>query len=201
MGRLCGAKLRGREGRCSQRAGFGTVHYGTGQCKYHGGSTAVGTRLAAPVDLEILTGHRIDIGPLDALLLCVRIAAAEVSYFTAKIAELKEEEIKERATKEAIASTKDSWDVVELQLSPELNFWIRVRQQSVDSLARYSAMALKAGVEERMVSMAEKLGDVLARLLEGVVNDLQLTAKQKKIAPTVIRKHLALITLREGEVA
>jgi hypothetical protein len=39
---LCGGKKRGGEGTCSQVAGWGTAHPGTGRCKLHGGASPSG---------------------------------------------------------------------------------------------------------------------------------------------------------------
>lgn len=149
--------------------------------------------MAARGILEQLTGYKLDVNPLDALLMCVRIAAAEVSFFTAKISELEPDDVIGRPMREQVASTKDTWGVVDLKLPYELNIWIRARSAAVDNLAKYSALAIKAGVEERLIQVAERTGDRLAAAIEGILNQLQLTPDQMRRAPEAIRAQLYLL--------
>lgn len=214
----CGAtRKRGRPGRCSLPAGHGTDHPGVGQCKYHGGNTPIGVRAAARPSLQLLTGYATKLSPLDALLMCVRIAAAEVAFFTAQVQSLEETQIIVRPVEEVF----ETHTAVEVQMGvreaeegdvellptkvtvkpQELNLWIRERRRATDDLARYSTMALKAGVDERLVSLAEGMGDKLAQTLEAILNDLQLTKKQQALAPTAVRKHLMVLEGGMAEVA
>lgn len=176
------------------RAGAGTAHLGVGQCKHHGGSTESGNKHAAK-QMAVVMGAEVDIEPHEALMLCVRIAAGEVAYCTRKIAELTHEEATGHPVTRTVSEfTGDDGQVYETEQTKhapiELNIWIRVRQEALDRLAKFAKMALDAGVEERKVRMAEQWGERLARLLAGILEDLNLTPKQKKIAPDVIQGHL-----------
>lgn len=194
--RKCGATLKGdREGRCSKPAGWGTDHPGEGQCKYHGGGTAVGNRIAATASLETLIGYKVNVSPLDALLLCVRIAAAEVVLFTAKLDEIDENELKTRPRSEQLDK---AGRVHDLKGPETLNLWMKERQKAMDRLTRYSKMALDAGVEERLVSLAERAGSQMAGLLKAILNELDLDDVQKERAPGIVRKHLLVL---EGGLA
>lgn len=79
---------------------------------------------------------------------------------------------------------------------PMMNIWIRARAASIDRLAKYSKMALDAGVNERRVRVAEGMASALAPILKAVFADLGLTDRQKKEAPAILRKHLMEL---EGE--
>lgn len=155
--------------------------------------------MAAKAQLEMLTGNYPDVSPIDALLMCVRIAAAEVKFFSTKIAALQPDEILTRPTKESAAgSYQGSYDIVDLKQEEVLSLWIRERQRSLDALARYSSAALKAGVEERLIKLAEGMGDRLATMLEAIFNELQLTEEQMAKAPSIVHRQLVML---EGGVA
>lgn|GEM_PF-1170270 len=168
----CGAKTRDG-GKCQKQKGWGTDHKGTGRCKLHGGSTQSGKRAAAKEAATIM-GEAMDIEPHEALLSCVRIAAGEVAYCTTEIAALK------KATESTMFGEK-------------LNVWIEVRQGAVAQLARYSKMALDAGVAERQVQIAERYGQMLAELIGGILEELKLTAAQKDKAPEIVRRRMQML--------
>jgi hypothetical protein len=60
----------------------------------------------------------------------------------------------------------------------------------MDRLARFSKMALDAGVAEKQVRIAERHGEELAKVIGAALSELNLTPEQRKLAPEVIRKHL-----------
>src|SRR5262249_50899427 len=92
---ICGAKLTkaGRDGRvCLKPAGWGTNHVGTGCCKFHGGRLPTHIKAAATGELRRLLGKPVEMNPLDALLMCIRIAAGEVQWLSDRMAELEEKD-------------------------------------------------------------------------------------------------------------
>jgi hypothetical protein len=74
---------------------------------------------------------------------------------------------------------------------PALHIWIAVRHNAMDRLVGYSAVALKAGIEERRVKVAEAQGQLLARVIEGILNDLGVGDDPRK--PEIVRRHLTLV--------
>jgi hypothetical protein len=165
----CGAKTRGG-GKCKKQKGWGTEHLGTGRCKLHGGNTESGEKSAAK-EAAVIMGQALDVDPHDALLTCVRIAAGEVAYCTGEIGTL------EKATESTM-------------FGEQLNIWIQVRQKAMLSLAKFSKMALDAGVAERQVQVAERYGEMLATLISGILGDLGLSKAQQKKAPAIVTRHL-----------
>jgi hypothetical protein len=192
--KLCGAKNKQGNGTCSKTAGWGTNHPGTGHCRLHAGNTPGGNASAAKEEMQIM-GIAIEMDPFDALLSCVSIAAGEVAYCTRRIEQLRPDEVVITHWEEQSYQNDDGEGVTNTKVSnaAELNLWIRTRQRSVDSLARYSKMAIDAGVDERRVALAEKWGDQIASLLKGVLDDLELTQRQKKEAPEIVRRHMAIL--------
>lgn len=192
----CGAKSKSGAP-CRRPAGAGTDHVGYGPCKLHGGSTATHRKHAAKLQaaaeanrLGVVMGLPIEVDPLEALLRCIWIAAGEVSYCSDRISELGDDEAvvnyHESQTGSEISYEKTS-------TAAELNIWIVARRDAMDRLAKYSKMAIDAGVAERQVRVAEKLGGIIGALVQSVLGDLDLSAKQLDAAPGIVRKHLARI--------
>lgn len=150
------------------------------------------------VRTDVVMGIAIDIDPMDALLACVRIAAGEVAYSTYRVGQLRSDEavgnvvsVKERPLNLGKEGEHASERVEEVTTdAPNLHIWIRVRDNCLDRLAKFSKMALDAGVAERQVQMAEGMGDTLALHLRKVMDGLNLTAEQEARAPMLVRAML-----------
>jgi hypothetical protein len=151
---------------------------------------------------QVVMGVAIDIHPMDALLMTVRISAGEVAYATRKIAELTQEEEVVRPEIETTREGGSDFDGATHELqkqAEELNLWVRVRQQGMDRLAKFSKMALDAGAEERRVRVAEQAGEGLALAIRAILEGLQLNPDQERRAPELVREALELLE-RGGEI-
>lgn len=210
---MCGA--RKRNGRlCEAEAGKGTDHPGYGRCKHHGGCTPTQVKGAAKQEAHahaIVMGAPIDIDPFDALLWCVRIAAGEVSYCNIMVAHLQQGDtvgrrvqVKERPLSEGKDGESSLETVQEVTYTdPALHIWITTRRDALDRLARFSKLAVDAGVAERQVAMTERWGELLGRVIGGILDGLKLSAEQQRVAPELVRRHLTAIegTATAREVA
>jgi hypothetical protein len=148
-------------------------------------------------------GPALEVDPMDAMLWCVRIAAGEVAYTTMKVEQLEEPEavgrLQTSSTHEATGGDKmESW-VENTAGLPELHIWIRARREALDRLAKFSKMALDAGIAERQVALAESAGDELALAIREILDGLSLTVDQEKIAPQIVRS--ALVKLEQKPIA
>lgn len=195
----CDAKLSSGA-RCRMRAGWGTDHPGIGACKKHGGNTADGLAAAGAREAAVM-GAPLDIDPFQALLWCVQIAAGEVEWLNGEIAQLDEAVVTPitRVESEGVSyddeGNREPWHKhTKTEHKQELNLMLKVRHQALDRLANYSAMCIKAGIEERQVRIAERYGETIARLLEGVLTELRLTDEQRRLAPDVVRRNLAQVS-------
>lgn len=197
----CGAKTRSG-GQCKHSAGSGTDHLGVGRCKLHGGASP-NAQLTGVVELArreaAVMGRPLDIEPGEALLQCIRIAAGEVQYASDRIAELDpgdaivgQRTVKTRPLSEGKDGESADLTVEEVTVTTaaDLHIWIHVRRQALDRLVNYSAVALKAGVEERRVKIAEQTGQLIANVIRGVLTDLGVADHPE--APSVVRRHLQL---------
>lgn len=197
----CGAKTR-KGSRCVRPAGWGTDHLGTGRCRNHGGASPQ-AQLAGVVQLArreaSVMGAPLDVDPIKAILECIAIVAGEVQYCSARIAELEEHEaagkavlVVERPLKDMGGAEDPSVTVEERrEQAPGLHIWIVARREAMDRLVQYSNVAIKAGIAERQVSLAEQQGELIARVLRGVLVDLGIHDHPE--VPTVVRRHLALV--------
>ena len=179
-------------------AGHGTSHVGYGQCKLHGGATYSNTVSSMKKEMTQKTpvmGLPLDIDPSEALLSCVRITAGEVMYASDRVRELEEADavVQDRSVTETVGGKLGDSLVTQVSTSSTLHIWIKARQDAVDRLARYSKMAIDVGVEERLVRAAEHIGGLMGRVLQAVLDDLNLTAAQKAIAPAVVHRHLTVL--------
>lgn len=145
-------------------------------------------------------GRPLDIEPGEALLQCIRIAAGEVQYASDRIAELDpgdaivgQRTVKTRPLSEGKDGESADLTVEEVTVTTaaDLHIWIHVRRQALDRLVNYSAVALKAGVEERRVKIAEQTGQLIANVIRGVLTDLGVADHPE--APNVVRRHLQLV--------
>jgi hypothetical protein len=158
---LCAARKRSG-GRCRRPAGHGTEHLGIGRCSLHGGSTPAQMERARR-DLALrevaVMGARLEIEPTQALLECVYRAAGHAG----KVESLSEDEVL----------------CVGAHGRPTPHTWIRLEQEALDRLARFSKMALDAGVAERQIKIAERTGARIAAALEEAVAPLGLSAGER----------------------
>lgn len=195
----CDAKSQ--TGKCKQYAGAGTAHPGVGRCRWHGGATPK-AQLAGQLVIarreQMVMGDPLPIEPHEAILQCIAIAAGEVRYASGRIAELDLEDAvgnvvttTTRPLKQMGGAENPDRLVVESKHeAPALHVWITTRRVAMDRLVQYSATALKAGVEERRVRVAENVGLALADAIRGVLEDLGVAGDPR--APAVMRKHLEL---------
>jgi hypothetical protein len=174
-GAKCGANKRGG-GTCHHAAGFGTSHLGIGRCKYHGGTTRAHTANAAKQE-AVLLGAPKEINPLDAILWCIRLSAGEIEFYTEQMAMLEE---------------KDWFE--DTIMGKQMHIMARERGIAQERLVKFSKTAIDLGLAERAVRLAEQFGNTIARLLHGLLDDLDMhmSAEGKKMIPMLIRKHLLL---------
>jgi hypothetical protein len=137
----------------------------------------------------------VDIDPAEAVLLCIRIASGEVFWFDEMVRRLTPDEVvvREVTTSKSYSTVEGSASSRTESTRVELNVYIRARQAATDRLMKYSTQALSLGLEERRVRMAEQWGDLMGRLIRGVLDELELTPGQMQRAPEVVRQQLLLL--------
>lgn len=140
-------------------------------------------RLAQPIDTD----------PAQALLDLVSTAAGEVAYWAARVDEIQDRDEKRLTSGlTKITEGKDRGGVttlrtVETVAAIEYRMWTAAQ----DRLAQYATAALRAGVEERRVRIAEDLGSHMVGLIRRVLDRLDLQAWQEELASTVVPEELS----------
>jgi hypothetical protein len=185
---MCGAKdPNDATGKCTRLAGFGTDHLGLGNCYRHGGAMESGERAITKAELRMLAGDPlVMVDPGEALLWCVTLAAQDLAWTNHMIMKL------EKATHRPVTSetgySTEKGETRSKRLEPRvLDGYILERHKAEDRLARFSKMALDAGVAQRAIDLAEKMAEMYAVTIAAILSDLKVD--MAKAAP-VIERHL-----------
>jgi hypothetical protein len=187
---LCGAKNKrageiGNTGKvvpetCRKQAGWGTDHPGHGRCRLHGGSTPAqkkGVAVEVAKEAVAVFGLPRDIDPHAALLEELCRTAGHVSWLGEQVQSLEEGEMYGPVGSETYPRA-------------EPHVWIRLYQGERKHLTDVAAACVKAGIEERRVTLAEQQGMMIAQVLRGVLGELGIAFEQ---AQPLLRKHLAVM--------
>lgn len=191
----CGAKTRAG-GTCANPPVNGTT-----RCRMHGGASpqakAKGAerlaQQAATRELTRLGITRREVHPAEALIELVHYQASVVDFWRHKVSELDQDDLTWGRTK-----VKTGGDDAGTTEEAKPNIAYALLGEASDRLAAYASAALKAGVEERKVRLAESQGALVAQAIRQVLDQLHLTPEQQHLVPTVVPAALRLIA---GEVA
>lgn len=144
-------------------------------------------------------GIPLDIEPHNAILECIRIAAGEVQYASERIAELDPEEavgavvttlVRPRKLEKGEDAAEQTVEEI-THAAPALHILIQARRQAMDRLVQYSATAIKAGIEERRVKLAESQGQLLVQVIRGVLQEMGVLDRPE--VPGIVRRQLTLV--------
>lgn len=156
--RVCGAKRTKRGGDpCQRPAGWNTNHPGYGTCRLHGGMMPNHVKAAlreAGQALMRVDVQELDVNPLDAMLYTVRRFSALALCFRGQMA--------------AVPMADPRWE-----------FWRELEREALNDQRAASDAALRAGVAERQVRIAERTGQRIAAGLDDALEPLGLTAEQR----------------------
>lgn len=190
--RYCGAKKRQGEGNCTRPAGWGTSHVGEGPCKLHGGSTwsvAKGSHLRLVErrmrEAMVTYGLPIETSPADALLAEVYRTVGAVKWLGDCIAELEPDALTWGTTQ--IKTGGHDGGITETAVPHVL---LQLYQDERKHLVRVSAEAIRCGIEERRVRLAESHGALVANVIRGVLADLGLSTEQQALVSEVVPRRL-----------
>jgi hypothetical protein len=163
----CGARMRGSGDHCGWAAGSGTAHIGVGRCVRH--DTQV-ERAAGAWTVAHAIARIQDISPWEALLLAVRRAAAWAAFYDTKLAEVMNDD--------------------DLRPDGAAHDWVRAAERVNDKLARYSKMAVDAGVAQLLVTRARTEGEEIARVLNTAIGTAGLDEDSESRLRTALRAAL-----------
>lgn len=174
-------------------------------CGFHGGATtqakAGALRRATEEKARALVntyGRKIDTTATDALLEEVQWTAGHVAWLRERVQEI------EGSTGGDDAENPLVWGRTKRKEGGEdwgetheagANAWLKLYQAERAHLVKVCSEAIKAGIEERRVKLAESQGEQVAQAIRGILDDLRLTPEQIARVPDIVPKHLrALIS-------
>lgn len=140
---------------------------------------------------------RTDIHPADALLELVHYQAGIVDYWRGRVEQITDEGLEWAVTKhEEGIGPEGPIDKTTKEAGPHIAYKLLTEAQ--DKLAAYASAALKAGVDERKVRLAEGQGALVAQVIRGILAALNLTPEQLELVPRVVPEQLRLLTSEGG---
>lgn len=193
-GRRCQAQSKQTGEQCKYWAAPGAL-----VCRHHGGNAPQVQRKAA-ANLAAEAARRaaaqlavpIDTTPEQALIDEVKRAAGMVAFYQARVEEV------DQTNREDLV-----WGMTKNDMSGEFpgptyeatpNTWLQLWNQERDRLVRVAAAAIKAGIEERRVKLAEQEGALVAAVIRRILDSLNLTPEQSALVPVIVPKELRALT-------
>ncbi len=147
-------------------------------CRFHGGGSKK-ARDAGQRELErrraVLEVQRFalrtDVAPSEALLEEVRWTAGHVEYLRMKVQDLGDDELVWGTIKD-VSGWNDKGSKSETVDAAAISIWYQLYLKEREHLVRVSEAAVRAGVEQRRVELAEQQGLLVATVLERILNGL-----------------------------
>jgi hypothetical protein len=180
----CGGKKKQGRGNCTRPKGWGTKHPGRGKCKLHGGSTK-SHQAAAEREAVVTYGLPVEIDPLQALLEEVYRTAGHVAWLGHVIRGLEQDNVTRGLTK--TVQLPDGTQRIEAGAG--ISVWVKLYQAERAHLAKVAKAAVDAGIEERLVHIAEEQAKQLAGVIRAIVAALGHDPEDEEVRK-VVRLHL-----------
>lgn len=183
-GRCNGKLSKGKPGKCTQKAGWGTPHVGEGRCKLHGGSTKTHVKAALVKTAKAEAakyGTPIEMGPAESLLAELARTHGWIAFFESQVGELRASDLVWGKSRHKIGG-EDRGSTHEAKPS----IWFQLLQEQRKHLVAVIDSCTRSGVAEHMMRLAEDQG----RMVAGVI--------QRSFA-SMLEAVLAALTDRFGE--
>lgn len=163
---------------------------GSDKCRMHLGRRAEDVIVEGKVrELVVTYGLPIETTPEQAILDEVQRTAGHVRWLEQQVHAMTKGELVWGMTKSKEGG--DDAGTTEEAVPPVL---LRLYQEERKHLVTVCAAAMRAGIEERRVKLAEQQGALVAQVIRAVLGDLDLTSAQLDRVPEVVPKHLRLLT-------
>jgi hypothetical protein len=139
------------------------------------------------------------VDPGQALLEEVHRTAGHVAWLGSVVGGLEKDDVVWGVVEEVDRPLGESGGGLETKRKAVPNAWVQLYQAERQHLGRVAKAAIDAGVSERVVAVYEQIAASYVRVLEQVLDDLELTAGQRARVPQVVQGRLQAIA--GGEAA
>lgn len=197
-GKCNGRRRQGDEpSLCRRPAGWGTDHVGTGRCKLHGGKTKTHVKSAQKAEAKKAArtlGLPVEIDPAEALLQEVWRSQGHVVWYGEVVAQLRKGDLgwgitKEKTGGEDYGTTREA----------KTNIYLALYNEERKHLARVSAEAIKAGVEQKRLDLETHRAELVVAMLGSIFDDLELTPEQALKLDELVPKALTGLAALEAK--
>jgi hypothetical protein len=174
----CNAWGRQAQRPCRKPAGWGTDHVGEGRCRLHGGKTKTHVKNAQKAIAKAgadTYGLPIDVDPAQALLDEVHRTAGHVAWLGAIVAAMRKGDLGWGVTK-----VKRGGEDFGTTYESKLNVYLSLYQDERKHLTRVCETAIKAGVEQKRLTLETHRAELMVKMLEMVFGKLELTPEQSE---------------------
>lgn len=130
-------------------------------------------------------GLPVETTPEQAILDEVHRTAGHIAWLAQRIRELDAQDLIWGKTK--VKTGGDDRGTTE---EAGVHVWVKLYQTERAHLAKVSAEAIRVGIEERQVKLAEQQGGLLVDLIKGILADLKLSPEQKALIPIVVPQRI-----------
>lgn len=168
-------------------------------CRMHGGTSPQARKAAARRREERqaqktaeLFAVPVETSPSQALLDLVQWTAGEVAYWRSEVRKVAEEEPAKLTA--GLTKIVETGDVKQRTVETTPHIAYRMLTSASDRLERYSTAALRAGVEERRVRLAEDQGALVAQVIRRVLDRLDLSEWQAEMVGSVVPEELRALS-------
>ena len=140
-------------------------------------------------------GLKIDTSPQQALLDEVQRAAGMVAYYGAQVERIAEQDPNRLVNGVTRVETREGFQAGKVSTAEAIpSVWLRLWNEERDRLARVAAAAMKAGIEERRVQLAEAQGALIADVIRRILGRLNLSSDQQALVGEVVPQELRALT-------
>ena len=198
MAQRCTAKAKSTGVQCARYA-----IEGASTCRVHGSGSrkakaaaarrVAEAKAAAEAEKAVTTlGLSRDVSPSEALLEEVRWTAGHVDWLRDRVREVERDELVWGKTKWKQTDSADG-PIKETVEGATPSVWYDLYEKERKHLVAVCTAALRAGVEERRVRLAEAQGAQVAEVIRAILDDLSLTLEQQQKVATVVPARLRLL--------
>lgn len=174
-GPYCGGKLHGRDGTCTQAAGWGTPHPGHGRCKLHGGCAPSG-RMAGAEQQAKAELARLGVDAVSDPLTMLAQVTGEVLAWKDATAELVNR----------LSSVRYEGELAGEQLRSEVLLW----ERALDRCERFLTAMARCNIDERLAKVTERQAETLSAALSAALADMGFPPDKQREARQLVGRHL-----------